>query len=448
MLGPRPDPERPLHAPAAAADQSDPRPGSLRHPQPSRAHRDATAGEREPRRGRHLAAASVDPDHAASIVEQHPRRPPGRRHLVGPARERYPADEAAAARVHGGEHMGPEPQLGPGGRVVRASAHQHDNCCNAGENPCRGERDQPAAPSAMPERLAVQSRARGAGEVAAARRTLGRHLRQRGGHDVVEGRRQLRATRAGPGWRLVEVRVEHGQLAVAVVWRLAGQALEQHAAQRVHVGPSVHVGALDLLGGDVGDRAHERSVAGQAVRTRGVPGEPEVAQTRPLAGDQDVRRLDVAMDQAGGVRDVEARTDVLDERDGALGLECTLATQQRAQVLAVDPLHRDVEEPLVFAGVEHRDDAWMLQQRGDLALPQETLAEPGVGCERRVEHLERHGPPVGIPREVDGPGGTLTKQRLDPVAGDVRARREQVRHARRSYSCLRDPRPLSLRRRL
>ena len=154
------------------------------------------------------------------------------------------------------------------------------------------------------------------------------------------------------------------------------------------------------------------------------------------------------MDQAGGVRDVEARTDVLDERDGALGLECALAAQQRAQVLAVDPLHRDVEEPLVFAGVEHRDDAGMLEQRGDVALAQEPLAEPGVGCERRVEHLQRHGPPVGIPREVDGPGGTLTQQRLDPVAGDVRARREQVRHARRSYSCLRNPRPVSLRRRL
>ena len=140
------------------------------------------------------------------------------------------------------------------------------------------------------------------------------------------------------------------------------------------------------------------------------------------------------MDQAGGVRDVETRTDVLDQRNGPLGLECALAAQQDTQVDAVDPLHRDVEEPLVFAGVEHRDDARMLEQRGDVALPQETLAEPGVGCERRVEHLQRHRPPVGIAREMDGPGCTLTQQRLDPVAGDVRARREQMRHASRSYS--------------
>ena len=139
VLGSGPDPERPLHAPAAAADQSDPRPGSLGHPQPARARGDAAAGEREPGRGRHLAAAGVDPDHAASIVEQHPRGPPGRRHLVGPARKRYPADEAAAARVDGGEHVGPEPQLGPGGRVVRAAAHQHGRRCHAGEHPCRGE---------------------------------------------------------------------------------------------------------------------------------------------------------------------------------------------------------------------------------------------------------------------------------------------------------------------
>ena len=59
----------------------------------------------------------------------------------------------------------------------------------------------------------------------------------------------------------------------------------------------------------------------------------------------------------------------------------------------------------MFAGVEHRDDAGMLEQRGHAALAQEPLAEPGVGRERRVEHLERHRPPVGIAREMDGPGG-------------------------------------------
>ena len=73
----------------------------------------------------------------------------------------------------------------------------------------------------------------------------------------------------------------------------------------------------------------------------------------------------------------------------------------------------------------------MLEQRGDAALAQEPLAEPGVGGDGRVEHLQRHRAPLGIARQVDGPGGALAQQRLDPVSGDLRARRERVRHGHR-----------------
>jgi len=206
----------------------------------------------------------------------------------------------------------------------------------------------------------------------------------------------------------------------------------EDTTERVDVGPAVDAGALDLLRGDVGDRADEHALAGQALRGRGVLREPEVAQPRLVAGDEDVRRLDVAMDQAGGVRDVERSGDVRDQRDRPLGLERPLAAQKAAQVDAFDPLHRDVEEPAVFAGVEHRDEVGMLEQRGDAALAQEPLAEPGVGGDGRVEHLERHRAPLGIAGQVDGSGGALAQQRLDPVTGDLRARRERVGHGHRA----------------
>ena len=49
--------------------------------------------------------------------------------------------------------------------------------------------------------------------------------------------------------------VEHRKLAFAIERRLAGQALVEHAPERVDVGAGVDVRPLDLLGRDVGDRA-------------------------------------------------------------------------------------------------------------------------------------------------------------------------------------------------
>ena len=63
----------------------------------------------------------------------------------------------------------------------------------------------------------------------------------------------LRPDLAGERRRLVHVGVDGRELAVAGERRLAGEALEEHAAQRVDVRPGVDRPALDLLGGDVGD---------------------------------------------------------------------------------------------------------------------------------------------------------------------------------------------------
>ncbi len=102
--------------------------------------------------------------------------------------------------------------------------------------------------------------------------------------------------------RVLEVRIELRHLLAAVgERRVAGDRLEQHASERVLVGAGVEPAALDLLRGDVVDRADEGARGGDA-GVRGDPlGEAEVGQVGVLAAwallDQDVARLDVAVEK-------------------------------------------------------------------------------------------------------------------------------------------------------
>ena len=79
-----------------------------------------------------------------------------------------------------------------------------------------------------------------------------------------------------------EVRVHLRQLGVARERRPAGERVEQHGAERVHVGARVGVLAADLLGrGEVG-RADEHAGAGEAGGRGRVLGQPEVGQVDVL----------------------------------------------------------------------------------------------------------------------------------------------------------------------
>ena len=62
--------------------------------------------------------------------------------------------------------------------------------------------------------------------------------------------------------------------------------------------------------------------------------------------------------------------------------------EERLQVDAVDAGHRDVEQAALLARVVDRDDARVVERRGELRLAQEPLAEVGL-AERGREQLER-----------------------------------------------------------
>ena len=130
--------------------------------------------------------------------------------------------------------------------------------------------------------------------------------------------------------------VDERQLALALERALSCQALVEHATERIDVGAPVDLPARDLLGRDVVEGADEAAVAGQAAHGCDVAGKAEVAHVRALAvgarGDEDVGRLDVAMNEIGGMGGVERVRDLRDQVERPRRLERAVLAEQLAEV--------------------------------------------------------------------------------------------------------------------
>ena len=161
----------------------------------------------------------------------------------------------------------------------------------------------------------------------------------------------------------------------------AGDHLVEHDPERVDVAAGVDGLALGLLGREVGGRAHDRAGLGEALaRLADGPGDAEVGHL-DLAGvvDQDVAGLDVAVDHAAAVGEVQGAGHV--RADGGRPGRRSRAPwrMQRGQGLPVDVLHDDEVRVLALAPVVDRHDV-------------------GVAT-----GWPRPGPPAGTARRRPGP---------------------------------------------
>jgi hypothetical protein len=87
-------------------------------------------------------------------------------------------------------------------------------------------------------------------------------------------------------------------------------------------------------------------------------GDPDPA----VAVEHDVRRLEIAMDDAAIVRGGEPGADLARQFDRPILREATDATQQQREIFAIDVFHRQEGVPLVLADVEHAADVRMRDQ--------------------------------------------------------------------------------------
>ena len=223
---------------------------------------------------------------------------------------------------------------------------------------------------------------------------------------------------------LVDVRPEQRDVGRAGEGRLPGQALVEDAAERVEVGPRLHVVARDLLGRDVLERADDVSGRGDAAERARALGQPEVGEVAVLLaaghGDEDVRGLDVPMHEALLVGGVQGLRDLLEQVDRAAGIERAAFAQELREVGPLDVAHGEEEGAVLVSRLEDRDDVRVVEGGGDPRLAEEALAEAAVLGELGRDHLERDlAPERQLLGAVNRTHAPAADERLDLVAGEL-----------------------------
>jgi hypothetical protein len=140
-----------------------------------------------------------------------------------------------------------------------------------------------------------------------------------------------------------------------------------------------------------------------------------------LGGDQDVRRLDVAVHEPARMRSVKRTRDLGDESERALRGERTIV-QERLQVAVLDVPHRDEDQTVGLACGIDRNDVRMVEAGRQLGLGQQALPETRVFCELGREQLERNlALQPQILGQIDDPHTAAAEDVLDPVAEELAA---------------------------
>ena len=138
--------------------------------------------------------------------------------------------------------------------------------------------------------------------------------------------------------------------------------------------------------------------------------------------------LDVAMDDAVGVRDGQGAARVPDDLDGFRLAEMA-AFEVRAERMPVHELHREVVDGVDAPEVVDLDDVRMVQPSGGAGLLEEALHVPRVLGQLQGERLERDEPVQReIARAVDLPHASGAELLQDLVVAESGAVRNRVGH--------------------
>jgi len=198
---------------------------------------------------------------------------------------------------------------------------------------------------------------------------------------------------------------------------LAGEHLVEHDAEGVDVGARIGLAGV-LLGGHVVGGAHDDIGPGEAAGgTGGGAGEAEVGELgAPILGEEDIGGLDVAVDDALAVRELQGIANLAGDGEGLLGIESGPA-QDAAEVGAVHVFHDEIEVALAgLAEVVHGDDAAMLELGEGAGFALKAGEEIAVGGEFGGEELDGDGAIEGGLRAfVHGAHAAVAEEAFDPV---------------------------------
>jgi hypothetical protein len=190
--------------------------------------------------------------------------------------------------------------------------------------------------------------------------------------------------------------------------------------------------AEGLLGRHVLERPDEDAAigAGAAVGDLGAR-DAEVDELHRLFArdhrEEDVGRLEIAVDDPGGVDGVEPLGDLAEEPGDRADREAALARQLRAEVLAVEELHDHVGVAAIDAIVVGLHDVRALDVRHGARLALEAHAGVVVAGGDGVDELDGHVAPElaieGHPERAHAPRGQLA---LEAVFADDHTPRSEL----------------------
>ncbi len=175
---------------------------------------------------------------------------------------------------------------------------------------------------------------------------------------------------------------------------MPGGGVAEHRSEAEHIARRPDLAAFGLLGGHEPGRADHQPGVGQHARLRG-HGDAEVDHAGPVVGQQNVRRLEVAVHHASRMDGSQAFRQSRCQRQhrgcGERPVIFHSVGQRRAgDVGSSEPRHR---------AVQVRINQQRCEQATDLACRLDLAPEPGpelaVGSQVGPDHLNRDWPPAG-----------------------------------------------------
>ena len=191
------------------------------------------------------------------------------------------------------------------------------------------------------------------------------------------------------GGVVAEQRVEERCFALDRQWMSTGEELMENDAQRPDVGAEVDRRAASLLRRHVGERSEAHARLGEVGDVS--PGQPEVEDLHlAVVGDEHVRRLDVAMDDADMVCVGESTRDRNGDRRRPLDRERSFFDLLRQRFPLVER-HRDEEAAVAgLADVVDGADVGMIERGSGACFGEESSPRLfGAECVAGSDELER-----------------------------------------------------------
>ena len=244
--------------------------------------------------------------------------------------------------------------------------------------------------------------------------------------DGVELRRQRRAQRRGGLGVVAQDGGDDLRRGAAAERPLAGGHLVEHHAEREDVGAHVGRLPLDLLRRHVGDRAEQRPGADDRQRLRRAlvdrrlrrahGGDAEVDHLRPaVVGDDDVARLEVAVDDAVGV----GRAERVGERHGEVEQRADRQAglgDHRVERAAADELHHQQPPAVGVLDAVQADDVRVVERGEGARLALQPRQRLGGGGDAVGEELHRDvAAELRVAGAPDDPSAAFAEALLEAV---------------------------------